>query len=154
MLSNLCVKFCRLLLQLGLKLKHVLDLLSDGFLPLTLGLFGCKLLFHSLNLRLLFLGEARVFSLLWVRRLVHTSILSRLVKFRFLGSGLLLRFLRFAFRLFLVLSGGTGSRFRACDRLLSLCLAKLINCRILNALIQKVSGTIFGLFFDIFQGWG
>ena len=113
MLSNLFVKFCRLLLQLVLKLEHVLDLLSDGFLPLTLGPLCGKLLFHSLNLRLLFLGEARVFRLLRVRRLIQSSILSRLVKFRFLGGGLLLRLLSFAFSLFLVFSGGTGSRLRA-----------------------------------------
>ena len=64
-----------------LKLEHVLDLLGDGFLSETLGPLSFNLLLQSLNLRLLFLGEARILGLLWVRWLIRAGILGRLVKF-------------------------------------------------------------------------
>ena len=108
-ITDLSVKLCRLLLQLLLKLEHVLDLLSNRFLPQALGPLSFKRLLHSLNLRLLFLSEARVFGLLWIRRLIRTSILGRLVQFCFLG-GLLLRFLSLAFCFFLSSGGCSGLR--------------------------------------------
>ena len=81
MYPSLFVDLCCLRLQLLLKLEHVLDLLGNRFFPQALGPLRLKLLLHRLYLRLLCLSQARVFSCLWVLRLILGSILTRLVQF-------------------------------------------------------------------------